>query len=105
MMGSVDPAELVRQTRMAQGLYDEGRAEEATLNALHKSGSLRAADEMEEFRKAFEESERKRDEDRLEQAKENRENRKLTIISIVVGIVAAIFGGASFVVSLIELLR
>lgn len=105
MMGRVDPAELVRQTRMAQGLYDEGRAEEATLNALHKSGSLRAADETEELRKAFEESERKRDEDRLEQAKENRENRKLTIISIVVGIVAAIFGGASFVVSLIALLR
>lgn len=105
MMGEMDPAELVRQTRMAQGLYDEGRAEEATLNALHKSGSLRAADEMEELRKAFEESERKRDEDRLEQAKENRENRKLTIISIVVGIVAAIFGGASFVVSLIALLR
>ena len=105
MMGRVDPAELVRQTRMAQGLYDEGRAEEATLNALQKSGSLRAADETEELRKAFEESERKRDEDRLEQAKENRENRKLTIISIVVGIVAAIFGGASFVVSLIALLR
>lgn len=105
MMGEMDPAELVRQTRMAQGLYDEGRAEEATLNALHKSGSLRAADETEELRKAFEESERKRDEDRLEQAKENRENRKLTIISIVVGIVAAIFGGASFVVSLIALLR
>lgn len=105
MMGRVDPAELVRQTRMAQGFYDEGRAEEATLNALHRSGPLRAADETEEFRKAFEESERKRDEDRLEQAKENRENRKLTIISIVVGIVAAIFGGASFVVSLIALLR
>lgn len=105
MMDSVDPAELVRQTRMAQGLYNEGREAEATLNALHKSGSLRAADETEELRKAFEESERKRDEDRLEQAKENRENRKLTIISIVVGIVAAIFGGASFVVSLIALLR
>lgn len=104
-MGRVDPAELVRQTRMAQGLYNEGRAEEATLNALQKSGSLRAADETEELRKAFEESERKRDEVRLEQAKENRENRKLTIISIVVGIVAAIFGGASFVVSLIALLR
>ena len=105
MMGRVDPAELVRQTRMAQGLYDEGRETEATLNALQKSGSLRAADETEELRKAFAESERKRDEDRLEQAKENRENRKLTIISIVVGIVAAIFGGASFVVSLIALLR
>lgn len=90
MMGRVDPAELVRQTRMAQGLYNEGRAEEATLNALQKSGSLRAADETEELRKAFEESERKRDEDRLEQAKENRVNRWLTVASLLIAFVSMV---------------
>ena len=42
--------------------------------------------------------------DLKEQAKENKKNRKLTIISIIVGIVAAVFGGASFVVALITLL-
>lgn len=42
--------------------------------------------------------------DLKEQAKENKKNRKLTIISIVAAIVAAIFGGASFVVALITLL-
>mgnify|MGYP004646332957 CR=1 FL=1 len=90
MMGRVDPAELVRQTRMAQGLYNEGRAEEATLNALQKSGSLRAANETEELRKAFEESERKRDEDRLEQAKENRVNRWLTVASLLIAFVSMV---------------
>ena len=90
MMDRVDPAELVRQTRMAQGLYDEVRAEEATLNALQKSGSLRAADETEELRKAFEESERKRDEDRLEQAKENRVNRWLTVASLLIAFVSMV---------------
>lgn len=90
MMGRVDPAELVRQTRMAQSLFDEGRAEEATLNALQKSGSLRAADETEELRKAFEESERKRDEDRLEQAKENRVNRWLTVASLLIAFVSMV---------------
>lgn len=38
------------------------------------------------------------------QAKESKKNRKLTIISIVAAIAAAIFGGASFVVALITLL-
>ena len=90
MMGEIDPAELVRQTRRAQGWYDEGRAEEATLNALQKSGSLRAADETEELRKAFEESERKRDEDRLEQAKENRVNRWLTVASLLISFVSMV---------------
>lgn len=42
--------------------------------------------------------------DLKEQAKESKKNRKLTIISIIVGIVAAVFGGASFVVALITLL-
>nr|DAH23124.1 MAG TPA: coiled-coil domain-containing protein [Caudoviricetes sp.] len=42
--------------------------------------------------------------DLKEQAKESKRNRKLTIISIIVGIVAAVFGGASFVVALITLL-
>lgn len=42
--------------------------------------------------------------DLKEQAKESKKNRKLTIVSIIVGIVAAVFGGASFVVALITLL-
>ena len=90
MMGSVDPAELVRQTRMAQGLYDEGRAEEATLNALHKSGSLRAADETEQLRKAFEESERRREDEKREQAQENRVNRWLTVASLLISFVSMV---------------
>lgn len=42
--------------------------------------------------------------DLKEQAKENKKNRKLTIISVIAGVVAAVFGGASFVVTLITLL-
>jgi hypothetical protein len=42
--------------------------------------------------------------DLKEQAKENKKNRKLTIISVIAGVVAAVFGGASFVVALITLL-
>lgn len=38
------------------------------------------------------------------QEKENRENRRLTITSICVGVVAAIFGGASFIVAAITLI-
>ena len=37
------------------------------------------------------------------QDKENAENRKLTIISIKVAVVAAFFGGASFVTALIQI--
>ena len=90
MMGEIDPAELVRQTRMAQGLYDEGRAEEATLNALHKSGSLRAADETEQLRKTFEESDRRREDEKREQAKENRVNRWLTVASLLISFVSMV---------------
>lgn len=42
--------------------------------------------------------------DLKEQAKENKKNRKLTIISVIAGVVAAVFGCASFVVALIALL-
>ena len=42
-------------------------------------------------------------ENQIAQEEENRKNRILTIISIVVGVVAAFFGGASFVVSYIAL--
>lgn len=42
--------------------------------------------------------------DLKEQAKENKKNRKLTIISVIAGVVDAVFGGASFVVTLITLL-
>lgn len=38
------------------------------------------------------------------QEKENQENRRLTITSIRVGVVAAIFGGASFIVAAITLI-
>lgn len=42
--------------------------------------------------------------DLKEQAKENKKNRKLTIISVIARVVAAVFGCASFVVALIALL-
>lgn len=42
--------------------------------------------------------------DLKEQTKENKKNRKLTIISVIAGVVAAVFGCASFVVALIALL-
>lgn len=90
MMGEIDPAEFVRQTRMAQGWHNEGREAEATLNALHKSGSLRAADETEQLRKAFEESERKREEEKREQAKDNRVNRWLTVASLLISFVSMV---------------
>ena len=44
------------------------------------------------------------DENQKVQEKENQENRKLTITSICVGVVAAIFGGASFIVAAITLI-
>ena len=44
------------------------------------------------------------DENQKAQEKENRENRRLTITSICVGVVAAIFGGASFIVAAITLI-
>lgn len=90
MMGEIDPAEFVRQTRMAQGWYNEGSEAEATLNALHKSGSLRAADETEQLRKGFEESERRREGEKREQAKENRVNRWLTVASLLISFVSMV---------------
>ena len=89
-MGSVDLGGRGIIKRKTEGLYDEGRAEEATLNALHKSGSLRAADETEQLRKAFEESERRREDEKREQAKENRVNRWLTVASLLISFVSMV---------------
>lgn len=83
-------AELVRQSQLARYGFDATFGAESTLNALRESAPLRAAEETEELRKAFEESERKRDEDRREQAKENRVNRWLTVASLLMAFVSMV---------------
>ena len=57
---------------------------------------LQVAAELKNLREQFEASQKAQD-------KENAENRKLTIVSIKVAVVAAFFGGASFVTALIQI--
>lgn len=65
---------------------------------------LRYAEDLKQLRQQFEESQQKQEIKDREQAKENRSNKRIAILSVIVAIVSAAFGGASLIVSVIALL-
>ncbi len=58
---------------------------------------------MKQLRQQFEESQQKQEIKDREQAKENRSNKRIAILSVIAAIVSAAFGGASLIVSVIAL--
>lgn len=64
----------------------------------------RYAEDLNQLRQQFEESQQKQEIKDREQAKENRSNKRIAILSVIVAIVSAAFGGASLIVSVIALL-
>ena len=61
-----------------------------------------AAADLHNFLAQYEESQRQQEIKDLRQEKENKFNKRVAIISLTVAIVSAIFGGASFVISIIS---
>ena len=73
-------------------------------NDFHDRPNFEALQELAQLRRQFEESQRKQEIKDREQAKENKLNKRIAILSVIVAIVSAAFGGASLIVSVISLL-